>query len=184
MKTASAIILLFLCFQGIAQNIATIQLGVEDGLPSSQVYNIIQDDYGYIWFSTDRGLSRYNGYEFENYENIHGLAENVVFDFVKTNDGSIWCTTISSQVFKISGREPTFTLYPYNATVKKNSENNITKGLYFSPSGDLYLSFHHRYGYLHLSSTGQVKSTPEFGNPNATERYCKVLKDDNSEPFF
>ena len=37
---------------------------VNDGLPSSQIYEIIEDSKGYIWFGTDRGLVRYNGYEF------------------------------------------------------------------------------------------------------------------------
>ena len=42
-------------------------LSTADGLPSSEVYNIIKDRNGYLWFGTDNGLSRYNGYEFKNF---------------------------------------------------------------------------------------------------------------------
>ena len=37
--------------------------GINEGLPSSEVYDCFQDKEGYIWFATDRGISRYNGYE-------------------------------------------------------------------------------------------------------------------------
>ncbi|MCC6838432.1 MAG: hypothetical protein IT234_07845, partial [Bacteroidia bacterium] len=41
----------------------------EDGLPSSEVYQIIQDSKGYMWIGCDAGLYRYNGFEFKAYKN-------------------------------------------------------------------------------------------------------------------
>lgn len=35
-----------------------------DGLPSNQVYDMDQDDDGYIWMGTSNGLYRYDGYHF------------------------------------------------------------------------------------------------------------------------
>ncbi len=40
--------------------------GVDQGVPSSEVYSAFQDSKGYIWFASDAGVSRFNGYEFEN----------------------------------------------------------------------------------------------------------------------
>ena len=56
-----------------------INFGVNDGLPSSECYEIIQDSKGYIWFGTDRGVVKYNGYEFITYTTKEGLNNNVVF---------------------------------------------------------------------------------------------------------
>ncbi|PCI95286.1 MAG: hypothetical protein COB15_12320, partial [Flavobacteriales bacterium] len=53
--------------------------GVEDGLPSSEVYSAFQDSKGYMWFATDAGVSRFNGYEFENFDASDGLTDNTVF---------------------------------------------------------------------------------------------------------
>ena len=50
-----------------AQSYIYKNFDVDDGLPSSQVYDIYQDKYGYIWLATDKGIARYNGYEFENF---------------------------------------------------------------------------------------------------------------------
>jgi len=38
---------------------------VDQGLPSNEVYRIDQDDAGYLWVMTDRGIVRYDGYGFD-----------------------------------------------------------------------------------------------------------------------
>lgn len=42
-------------------------LSAKDGLTSNQVYDILQDKQGYLWFASSNGLSRYDGYAFFNY---------------------------------------------------------------------------------------------------------------------
>lgn len=37
-------------------------LSVEDGLSSCQVDCIFQDRQGFLWFGTERGLNKYDGY--------------------------------------------------------------------------------------------------------------------------
>lgn len=112
----------------LAQNHAMVNYTVTDGLPSSQVYDVIQDRFGYIWFTTDRGLSRYDGYSFENFDSDDGLPENVVFDFYPIQNGEIWCSTISSQLFKITGDRPQFIPYKFNDILFENAANFITTG--------------------------------------------------------
>lgn len=63
---------------------------LDDGLPSSQIYQIIQDQKGYIWFGTDRGVVRFNGFEFEVFTNKHGLASNVIFYLTQDDEGTIY----------------------------------------------------------------------------------------------
>jgi len=42
-------------------------LGVSEGLVQSQVFKSFQDSYGYLWFSTYDGVSRFDGLRFENF---------------------------------------------------------------------------------------------------------------------
>ena len=42
-------------------------LSAKDGMTSNQVYDILQDRQGYLWFASSNGLSRYDGYAFLNY---------------------------------------------------------------------------------------------------------------------
>ena len=46
------------------------RISVIDGLKSNNVYCIKQDRFGYIWFGTENGLSRYDGYRFVNFTHL------------------------------------------------------------------------------------------------------------------
>ncbi|MCB0627333.1 MAG: hypothetical protein KDC43_26305, partial [Saprospiraceae bacterium] len=71
----------------------------DDGLPSSEVYDIIQDRQGYLWFSTDNGVSRYNGYVFENFGALQGLTEPVIFYLQEDREGRIWMQAMSGKLY-------------------------------------------------------------------------------------
>ena len=68
---------------------------VADGLARDRVYEIVTDSLGYIWFCTNDGLSRFDGYEFTNYGLAHGLPHRVVNDLLITKRGEYWLATDS-----------------------------------------------------------------------------------------
>lgn len=63
---------------------------VNEGLPSSEVYHIIQDSKGYIWIATNMGVSRFDGREFRNFDIQDGLTENTVFEVYEDETGRVW----------------------------------------------------------------------------------------------
>src|SRR5690349_19699103 len=65
----------------------------ENGLPSSEVYNVLQDKNGYIWITTDRGVARYDGYEFKIYTTENGLITNTNFQLQQDEEGRIWLSS-------------------------------------------------------------------------------------------
>lgn len=73
-----------------AQEPSYIQYSTNNGLPSNTVYYSLQDDKGYIWFGTDKGVSRFNGYGFENYNYKNGLGDNEIFDIYQDSQKRIW----------------------------------------------------------------------------------------------
>jgi len=64
----------------------------KDGLTSNYILDIYQDRTGYIWFATIDGLSRYNGFHFENYQNVPGdstsISNNLVTSIAEEENGS------------------------------------------------------------------------------------------------
>lgn len=62
----------------------------DQGLPSNETYDIYQDTKGYIWIATDRGLSKYDGYNFKNYTTDHNLGDNTIFKFYEDCFGRVW----------------------------------------------------------------------------------------------
>ncbi|MBT8077003.1 MAG: EAL domain-containing protein [Gammaproteobacteria bacterium] len=63
---------------------------VSDGLTQSQIYDIEQDSVGYLWFTTARGLNRYNGQEFDNYTINDGLPTNRLAALYIGPDNRVW----------------------------------------------------------------------------------------------
>lgn len=69
-----------------------------DGLPSSTIYSIKQDSKGYIWICTDQGVSRFDGYEFQNFSIVDGVADSEVFNIFEDSKGRIWHFTFNGKV--------------------------------------------------------------------------------------
>jgi ligand-binding sensor domain-containing protein len=66
-----------------------------DGLPRDRVYEIVSDARGFIWFCTNDGLSRFDGYELTNYGIAHGLPHRVINGLLITKRGEYWLATDS-----------------------------------------------------------------------------------------
>src|SRR5215207_3734032 len=64
-----------------------------DGLAHDNVSKIVADSRGFLWFCTDEGLSRFDGYEFKNYTQEQGLPHRSVNDFLETTDGTYLVAT-------------------------------------------------------------------------------------------
>jgi ligand-binding sensor domain-containing protein/two-component sensor histidine kinase len=64
-----------------------------DGLARDQVNRIVRDSRGFLWFCTEEGLSRFDGYKFTNYTTADGLPHRSVTDFLETRGGAYWVAT-------------------------------------------------------------------------------------------
>jgi PAS domain S-box-containing protein len=65
----------------------------DEGLPQLQVFSIEQDTYGFIWFGTAYGLTRYDGNEFIVYGLDSGLPDVEIISLCKGDSGQIWVGT-------------------------------------------------------------------------------------------
>jgi signal transduction histidine kinase/ligand-binding sensor domain-containing protein/CheY-like chemotaxis protein len=82
---------------GPAPTLRFQHLSVEDGLAQESVLSIAQDRDGFIWFGTQTGVSRFDGYRFTNYRNVVGdartLANNWVRVLLVDRKGRLWLGT-------------------------------------------------------------------------------------------
>lgn len=73
----------------------------ETGLPSNAVYDIFQDNKGYIWITGDNGLNRYDGYEFKKY-NSETQNSNSGSCIKQDIYGKIWYENFDGNLFFIN----------------------------------------------------------------------------------
>jgi len=73
------------------------QLSTNDGLSNGTVNSVFKDSQGFMWFCTDDGLNRYDGYKFTVYKpklTEKNTEQNIqFFSLVEDNFGRIWIGT-------------------------------------------------------------------------------------------
>ena len=79
------------------QNLRFERMGIEDGLSHSAVWKILQDSEGYMWFGTQDGLNRYDGYNFTVYrydpEDPQSLRNDHISAIYEDRSGVLWVGT-------------------------------------------------------------------------------------------
>ena len=77
-----------------------------EGLLSNVCYFFFQDRDGYLWVSTESGLSRFDGRHFTNYEKTAaGKLLGVIISFAQTADGHIWAGGNGNGLFEFDGKD-------------------------------------------------------------------------------
>jgi diguanylate cyclase (GGDEF)-like protein/PAS domain S-box-containing protein len=85
-----------------------------DGLTQSEVTDIDQDRAGYLWFTTRRGLNRYDGREFDHYTIADGLRTNDLTALFVDADNSIWVGDARGGIAVIRASRVAHTIEPIN----------------------------------------------------------------------
>ncbi len=107
MATKKLLLLLAFLFWGYAlgygqkYNIKTYS--VNEGLPSSFVYDVLIDETGYVWFATANGLVQYDGKRFKSYTDESGFKDALIYDIHKDMDGDLWVSTEFGGIAKFQG---------------------------------------------------------------------------------
>jgi len=73
---------------------------VNQGLSQGSVVCILQDRHGFLWFGTQDGLNRYDGYEVANFKHDPAdsttLNDNFVITIAEDSGGTLWMGTLNT----------------------------------------------------------------------------------------
>ena len=107
----------------------------EDGLPSNYVYGAMQDRDGYIWFYTEKGVSKFDGYSFKNFQ--EQLPNYDVWGLTEDSQGRLWVHAIHDRLVYIYQDGIHEIKTPGNIRFRINSFNE-TDGLIWFPSSSSF----------------------------------------------
>jgi len=83
--------------RGQSRTLRFENLSVEDGLSQSTVQAILQDSHGFMWFGTEDGLNKYDGYTFTIYkhdpDNPFTISDNDILTLFEDSRGMLWVGT-------------------------------------------------------------------------------------------
>jgi ligand-binding sensor domain-containing protein len=137
---------------------------IDQGLPSSETYDIEQDNEGNIWIATDRGVVKYNSRTFKTFTKKDGLIDDVVLQIYKDPFGRLWFLTIENQLcYYEKGK---IKKYRYNYLIRKKIPESTQpdKELLVTKSNSLIISTI-PYGTFVINSKGKIsrKQQPKEG---------------------
>ncbi|MGI9543999.1 MAG: two-component regulator propeller domain-containing protein, partial [Cyclobacteriaceae bacterium] len=115
------------------------QLTMEQGLSQTSVACILQDKRGFMWFGTEDGLNKYDGYQFKVYRHIPGdtlsLGGNVITSMIEDVNGYLWIGTGNG----LSKYDPTTDSFRQYRNQKDNPTGLSIYTLVQDKAGDLWL---------------------------------------------
>lgn len=179
---------ILLSFNVSAKTLNKVHFTTNDGLPSSEIYCSYQDQRGFIWFGTDRGVARFDGQKFKIFTTNDGLTDNVVFNIYGGPDGKIWFGTYTGGFcFYQSGK---IIPYQFNHFFKNWEADKTILSMYSDSLGNMEFSFKGVNEVIQISHTGELNILNAAGNAfhffrilnnsfffyNSCESYCNKVK--------
>lgn len=124
-------------------NIYFEQLTTRNGLSSNTVNTVIQDSKGFLWFGTETGLNRYDGYRFKIYQHNRNdsntLSNNYIWSLCEDAEGNIWIATDGGGVNKFNPRTETFARFQHDENDSTSLSTDIVQTVYFDRTGNLWV---------------------------------------------
>jgi ligand-binding sensor domain-containing protein/signal transduction histidine kinase len=108
------------------------RLSTAQGLSQTQASQIVQDDQGFIWFGTQYGLNRYDGYEFKVFTHDPARESSLscvyIHSLFKDRAGSLW-VGCDQFLDRYDSLHETFTHYRIDAGEVANYVSQISQDL-------------------------------------------------------
>jgi signal transduction histidine kinase/ligand-binding sensor domain-containing protein/CheY-like chemotaxis protein len=114
-------------------------LTIADGLPENSVRCILQDHLGYMWFGTQNGLVKYDGYGMKVYQpdpdDSLSINDRQIWAIYEDKSGTLWIGTEHEGLNRFNRATETFTRYILNPD--DSSRENEIKSICEDSTGKL-----------------------------------------------
>lgn len=131
------IILFCLAYVSFSQNYTSRLFSTDEGLPDTYIYSVVQDDKGFLWLATGKGLVKFDGQIFTSYDLHAEDSDDIVYSGALDKNNDLWFGTFSGKIYKFDTVKNKLYLYPQQA---KGSVNKIipskNNALYFLSKGN------------------------------------------------
>lgn len=118
-------------------------LNVEQGLSQSSIHVIFQDSRGFIWFGTQDGLNRYDGYTIKIYkpdpDRPDNLSDRWINTILEDEAGYLWIGTRLGGLNRFDPRLEVFTHYVHDESNPASLNSNQVNVLYRDRENNLWV---------------------------------------------
>ncbi len=119
------------------------QISLDEGLSQSNIFSILQDSRGLLWFGTESGLNSYNGYEFEIHKrergNPYALQNDYIYDITEDGEGNLWIASNGGGFVRMDGVTRQFRTYRHDTASGDGPSSNVIRKLLVDADGSIWL---------------------------------------------
>lgn len=119
------------------------KLSIEHGLSQSSVSSILQDSRGFLWFGTEDGLNKYDGYEFTIYrhepDNEISLSDNSVTSLFEDTNQDLWIGTYGRGLNRFDRDTEQFIHYRHDPGDQSSLANDNVTSISNDADGNLWV---------------------------------------------
>jgi ligand-binding sensor domain-containing protein len=105
-----AALILLISHCSFAQSFRYTQYTTHNGLPVDNIYAAAQDDNGYMWFATDFGIAKFDGYRFITFNRNNGIQAKAITDIVYAGGDSCVFLAYPGYIQSINGKGQVHTI--------------------------------------------------------------------------
>lgn len=98
------VLLLLAVLRGTSQSYSFLNYTTDDGLPTSQIYQVLTDQRGYVWFTSDAGIGKFEMGRIRVLSKRDNLPDNTVFSLHPTGTGALLGTCYNNRLFELNVR--------------------------------------------------------------------------------
>ncbi len=121
------------------------KLSVEDGLSQLSVTSILQDRHGFMWFGTQYGLNRFDGYEFQVFKHDSERDDTTLSaNFIRCitedpDDGKLWIGTGSGGISVFDPKTELFRHFSHQAEDPFSLSNDAIRTILIDKNKDVWV---------------------------------------------
>ena len=124
-------------------NIRFQHITLKQGLSQESVLAILQDKQGFMWFATEDGLNRYDGYSFKVFNHHESdpfsLSSDYVLALAEDLQGNLWVGTDGGGLNLYHPGNQSFTQFRYDPDNINSLSNNTIRAIFADSQGLLWI---------------------------------------------
>jgi ligand-binding sensor domain-containing protein/serine phosphatase RsbU (regulator of sigma subunit) len=118
-------------------------ISIKEGLSQSIVECIAQESCGFIWFGTEDGLNRYDGYKFtilrNEPQNPNSLGHNNILVIYEDQFRILWIGTFHGGLTRFDPENQKYTVFKKNPDDPNSLSSDVVRAIVEAPSGVLWI---------------------------------------------
>ncbi len=119
------------------------QISRQQGLSQSFVYTIVQDNDGYLWFGTQEGLNRFDGFEFKVFahdpDDPGSISDESIRTMIRDQSGTLWIGTDAGGLSRYESNEERFINFTHDPSDPSSIADNRVRVVYEDRSRELWI---------------------------------------------